>query len=123
MYSFTIHPINGRNMWEKPTCPTTLLPPKHHVPIGGPKKKRISAMEVEDLVKGNQLSRAQKNVGGSKTSRNVGGSQTLKNVCGARSAKVKAGGSQTSRNVGGSQTSKNVGGVGSAKVKTDGSQT
>lgn len=40
MYSFTIQPINGRNMWEKSTCPTTLLPPKHHVPIGRPKKKK-----------------------------------------------------------------------------------
>nr|KAJ0215111.1 hypothetical protein LSAT_V11C300126000 [Lactuca sativa] len=145
MYSFTIQPINGRNMWEKSTCPTTLLHPKHHVPIGRPKKKRRrSAMEVEDLVKGNQLSRAQKSVtcskcnknghnartckgqkaGGSQTSRNVGGSQTSKNVRGVGSAKVKvgsekvkAGGSQTSRNVGGSQTSKNVGGAGSAKVK------
>ncbi|CAI9289963.1 unnamed protein product [Lactuca saligna] len=139
MYSFTIHPINGRNMWEKSTCPTTLLPPKHHVPIGRPKKKRRrSAMEVEDLVKGNQLSRAQKSVtcskcnksghnartckgqkaGGSQSSRNVGGSQTSKIVGGAGSEKVKVGSEKVK--AGGSQTSRNVSGAGSAKVK-DGS--
>ncbi|CAI9303348.1 unnamed protein product [Lactuca saligna] len=39
MYSFKIKPINGRRMWEKYPFPTTLLPPKHHVPIGRPKKK------------------------------------------------------------------------------------
>ncbi|CAI9292371.1 unnamed protein product [Lactuca saligna] len=139
MYSFTIHPINGRNMWEKSTCPTTLLPPKHHVPIGRPKKKRRrSAMEVEDLVKGNQLSRAQKSVtcskcnksghnartckgqkaGGSQSSRNVGGSQTSKIVGGAGSEKVKVGSEKVK--AGGSQTSRNDSGAGSAKVK-DGS--
>ncbi|CAI9286511.1 unnamed protein product [Lactuca saligna] len=128
-----------RNMWEKSTCPTTLLPPKHHVPIGRPKKKRRrSAMEVEDLVKGNQLSRAQKSVtcskcnksghnartckgqkaGGSQTSRNVGGSQTSKIVGGAGSEKVKVGSEKVK--AGGSQTSRNVSGAGSAKVK-DGS--
>ncbi|XP_052621581.1 uncharacterized protein LOC128127196 [Lactuca sativa] len=110
MYSFTIQPINGRNMWEKSTCLTTLLPPKHHVPIGRPKKKRRrSAMEVEDL--------GQK-ADGSQTSRNVGGSQTLMNVGGAGCAKVKVGSAKVK--AGGSQTSRNVGGAGSAKVE-DGS--
>lgn len=40
MYSFKVAPINGRSMWEKSPCPTKILPPKHHVPIGRPKKKR-----------------------------------------------------------------------------------
>nr|KAJ0202615.1 hypothetical protein LSAT_V11C500271100 [Lactuca sativa] len=44
-------------------CPTTLLPPKHRVPIGRTKKKRWkSASEKEDMIKGNTVSRAQKTV-------------------------------------------------------------
>ncbi|KAL4555306.1 hypothetical protein LXL04_037922 [Taraxacum kok-saghyz] len=39
MYAFKVAPINGRLMWEKSVCPTKLLPPKHHVPIGRPKKR------------------------------------------------------------------------------------
>ena len=30
MYQHTIDPINGRSMWPRSDCPTTLLPPKHH---------------------------------------------------------------------------------------------
>ena len=30
MYQYTIDPINGKNMWPRSSCPTTLLPPKHH---------------------------------------------------------------------------------------------
>nr|KAJ0203450.1 hypothetical protein LSAT_V11C500268630 [Lactuca sativa] len=61
MYSFKVDPINGRRMWIKSPCPTTLLPPKHRVPIGRPKKKRRkSATEKEDMIKGNTVSRAQK---------------------------------------------------------------
>ena len=63
MYSFKIEPINGRSMWEKSLCPTTLLPPKHHVQVGRPKKKRKkSAMELQDMVKGDRVSRSQKSV-------------------------------------------------------------
>nr|KAJ0188756.1 hypothetical protein LSAT_V11C900480270 [Lactuca sativa] len=58
-----VSPINGRSMWEKSAIPTTLLPPKHHVPIGRPKKKRtISIMEKEDFVRGNTSSRAHRSV-------------------------------------------------------------
>ncbi|CAI9261781.1 unnamed protein product [Lactuca saligna] len=119
MYSFTIQPINGRNMWEKSTCPTTLLPPKHHVPIGRPKKKRRrSAMEVEDLVKGNQLSRAQKSVTCSKCNKIGHDARTCKGqkAGGAGSAKVKAGGSQTLRNVGGARSAKVKDGIANVKV-------
>lgn len=70
MYSFKIEPINGRRMWEKYPCPTTLLPPKHHVPIGRPKKKRKKS-DVEDLVKGNSASRKNKSVTCSKC-KNIG---------------------------------------------------
>ena len=45
-------------MWEKSVCPTTLVPPKHRVTIGRPKKKRRkSAYEIDDMVKGNSASR------------------------------------------------------------------
>nr|KAJ0217465.1 hypothetical protein LSAT_V11C300152520 [Lactuca sativa] len=69
MYSFKIEPINGRRMWEKFPCPTTLLPPNHHVPIGRPRKKRRkSAVELEDMVKGGRASRRDKSLGHNKRS-------------------------------------------------------
>ncbi|GJX56913.1 hypothetical protein Tco_0286810, partial [Tanacetum coccineum] len=44
--------------WEKSTCPTTLLPPKHHVQLGRPKKKRKrSKHKDEPFVKDGKLSR------------------------------------------------------------------
>nr|KAJ0211009.1 hypothetical protein LSAT_V11C400204110 [Lactuca sativa] len=33
MYSNKIDPINGRNMWPRSICPTTLLGPKHHIKV------------------------------------------------------------------------------------------
>ncbi|GJX82998.1 crooked neck-like protein 1 [Tanacetum coccineum] len=39
-YSHKIQPIFRTKYWEKSTCPTTLLPLKHHVQVGRPKKKR-----------------------------------------------------------------------------------
>ncbi|CAI9294422.1 unnamed protein product [Lactuca saligna] len=63
MYSFKVSLINGRSMWENSAIPTTLLPPKHHVPIGRPKKKRtISIVEKEDFVRGNTTLRAHRSV-------------------------------------------------------------
>ncbi|KAL6586488.1 hypothetical protein OROMI_001476 [Orobanche minor] len=63
MYSFKIGPINRRPMWMKSPCATTLLPPKHRATIGRPKKKRTkSALEKEDLIRGNKVSRAHKSV-------------------------------------------------------------
>ncbi|GKD92400.1 hypothetical protein Tco_1372237 [Tanacetum coccineum] len=57
-YSHKIQPICGTNYWEKSTCPTTLLPPKHHVQVGRPKKKRKrSKHEDEPFVKDGKLSR------------------------------------------------------------------
>nr|GEW43634.1 hypothetical protein [Tanacetum cinerariifolium] len=51
-YCHKIQPICGTNYWEKFTCPTTLLPPKHHVQVGRPKKKRKrSKHEDEPFVK------------------------------------------------------------------------
>lgn len=37
---FKVDPINGRSIWVKAPCLTTLLPPKHCVMIGRLKKKR-----------------------------------------------------------------------------------
>ncbi|CAI9273035.1 unnamed protein product [Lactuca saligna] len=55
MYSFKVSPINGRSMWEKSAIPTTLLPPKHRVPIGRPKKKRtISIVKRRTLLEETQ---------------------------------------------------------------------
>nr|KAJ0186252.1 hypothetical protein LSAT_V11C900478630 [Lactuca sativa] len=72
MYSFNIEPINGRSMWEKSVCPTTLVPPKHRVTIGRPKKKRRkSAYEIDDMVKGNSASRILQSVTCSKCN-NIG---------------------------------------------------
>lgn len=63
MYSFKVNPINGKSMWEKSNCPTTLLPPKHRATIGRPKKKRKkSAVEFDELVRGSRVSRVQKSV-------------------------------------------------------------
>nr|KAJ0219418.1 hypothetical protein LSAT_V11C300120670 [Lactuca sativa] len=97
---------------EKSTCPTTLLPPKHHVPIRRPKKKRRrSAMEVEDLVKGNQLSRAQKSVTCSKCNKSGHNARTCKGqkAGGAGSAKVKASGAGSAKvNAGVSKKGKGV---------------
>ncbi|GJW56748.1 crooked neck-like protein 1, partial [Tanacetum coccineum] len=57
-YSHKIQPICGTKYWEKSTCPTTLLPPKHHVQVGRPKKKRKrSKHEDEPFVKDGKLSR------------------------------------------------------------------
>ncbi|GKB38391.1 hypothetical protein Tco_0883333 [Tanacetum coccineum] len=44
--------------WEKSTCPTTLLPPKHHVQVGRPRKKiKRSKHKDEPFVKDGTLSR------------------------------------------------------------------
>ncbi|GKE81973.1 hypothetical protein Tco_1551973 [Tanacetum coccineum] len=44
--------------WEKSTCLTTLLPPKHHVQVGRPRKKRKrSKHEDEPFMKDGKLSR------------------------------------------------------------------
>ena len=40
VYSHLVDPIRGSNYWEKTTNATELLPPKHHVQVGRPKKKR-----------------------------------------------------------------------------------
>ncbi|KAL7609105.1 hypothetical protein Lser_V15G13262 [Lactuca serriola] len=99
MYSFKIEPINGRMMWAKSTCPTKLLPPKHHVPIGRPKKKRRRSATEDDSATGTRTVRCSKcgNVGHNGRSCNgqtVGGSQ--------------ASGSDVGQNVGDSDVGQNA---------------
>ncbi|GKE02593.1 heat stress transcription factor B-4-like protein, partial [Tanacetum coccineum] len=57
-YSHKIQPICGTKYWEKSTCPTILLPPKHHVQVGRPRKKiKRSKHKDETFVKYGKLSR------------------------------------------------------------------
>ncbi|KAL4587996.1 hypothetical protein LXL04_000874 [Taraxacum kok-saghyz] len=56
MYSFKVDPINGRTMWSKAPCPTTLTAPKHQIQVGRPKKKRKRA-QGEVVTTGKNLSR------------------------------------------------------------------
>ncbi|GJY79500.1 mutator type transposase [Tanacetum coccineum] len=57
-YSFKVNPISGRNFWELKQWPTTLLPPKIPPQIGRPPKKRKkSAIEIEEMVRGGKLSK------------------------------------------------------------------
>ncbi|GJW79179.1 hypothetical protein Tco_0140861 [Tanacetum coccineum] len=59
VYSHKVNPVNGRELWSKFNCPTTLLPPKIHPQIGRPPKK--SKGEIV-MVKGNKLTRQGKTV-------------------------------------------------------------
>nr|KAJ0210916.1 hypothetical protein LSAT_V11C400206670 [Lactuca sativa] len=56
MYSHKIDPINGKSMWRKSACPFILMPPKHHIQVGRPKKKRKIAVG-EVVTTGKNLSR------------------------------------------------------------------
>nr|GEU37276.1 hypothetical protein [Tanacetum cinerariifolium] len=57
-YSYTMQLICGTKYWEKSTCPTPLLPPKHHIQVGRPRKKRkMSKHKDEPFVKDGKLSR------------------------------------------------------------------
>lgn len=49
VYFNTIEPINGREFWVPSECPSILVPPKHHTPVGRPKKARKkSNVEIEE---------------------------------------------------------------------------
>ncbi|KAK9080063.1 hypothetical protein SSX86_001738 [Deinandra increscens subsp. villosa] len=45
VYAQTIDPINGKRLWKPNECPTTLIPPKHHIQVGRPTKKRKKAAD------------------------------------------------------------------------------
>ncbi|GJV87110.1 hypothetical protein Tco_1531048 [Tanacetum coccineum] len=48
-YSHKVQPIYETKYWAKSTCPTTLLPPKHHVQVGRPMKKRKRSKHEDEL--------------------------------------------------------------------------
>nr|KAJ0192804.1 hypothetical protein LSAT_V11C800391590 [Lactuca sativa] len=56
MYSHKIDPINRKSMWRKSACPFILMPPKHHIQVGRPKKKRKKVVG-EVVTTGKDLSR------------------------------------------------------------------
>ncbi|GKB62529.1 mutator type transposase [Tanacetum coccineum] len=57
VYSHKVNPVNGRELWSKFDCPTTLLPPKIHPQIRRPPKKRKKSKGEIVMVKGNKLTR------------------------------------------------------------------
>ncbi|GJT78034.1 mutator type transposase [Tanacetum coccineum] len=59
MYRFNINPVNGPQAWKKSDVPTTIIPPKPHLQIGRPPKKRKkSAAELADeIMKSNKMTR------------------------------------------------------------------
>ena len=62
VYTHKVNPVNGRELWSKNQCPTTLLPPKIHPQIGRPQKKRKKSKGEIVMVKGNKLTRKGKSV-------------------------------------------------------------
>ncbi|GKC85983.1 hypothetical protein Tco_1141700 [Tanacetum coccineum] len=51
VYSHKVNPVNGRDMWAKFECPTTLLPQKVNPQIGRPPKKRKKSKGEIEMVK------------------------------------------------------------------------
>ena len=77
-YSFKINPVVGRHLWVKNDWPTRLLPPKVHVQIGRPPKKRKKSVgEVESMVQSGKMSRVGKQV----TCKNCNGKGHNKRGC------------------------------------------
>nr|XP_043638349.1 uncharacterized protein LOC122609365 [Erigeron canadensis] len=62
MYEFKIGPVTGKNYWPKSDWPILVKPPKHHVQIGRPKKKRRKSKAELEIVKNGKLSRQGKHV-------------------------------------------------------------
>ncbi|KAJ9566147.1 hypothetical protein OSB04_002113 [Centaurea solstitialis] len=60
VYDFKLSPINGPKLWPENDCPTILTPPKHHIQVGRPKKKRLRTTDdaSQFVVKGSKVSRA-----------------------------------------------------------------
>lgn len=82
VYSFKLAPINGPKMWPKSTCPTTLTPPKHHVQVGRPKKKRMKTTDdvSQSIVKGSKVSRGGTSVTCAKCHNKGHNSRTCKGI-------------------------------------------
>ncbi|GKE28090.1 hypothetical protein Tco_1443474, partial [Tanacetum coccineum] len=79
MYKFKINPVNGPQAWKKLDVPTTIIPPKPHLQIGRPPKKRKkSAAELADeIMKSNKMTSGHASAGSQGGGdAGVGGSQT-----------------------------------------------
>ncbi|GJU21168.1 crooked neck-like protein 1 [Tanacetum coccineum] len=88
-YSYKIQPICGTNYWEKSTCPTTLLPPKHHVHVGRPKKKRKRSKHGDEpFVKDGKVSRKGRTI----TCQSCGNIRHNKATCKGQGRKATTGG-------------------------------
>ncbi|GKC29702.1 hypothetical protein Tco_1036996 [Tanacetum coccineum] len=59
MYMFKINPVNGPQAWKKSDVPTTIIPPKPHLQIGRPPKKRkkSAAQLADEIMKSNKMTR------------------------------------------------------------------
>ncbi|GJU77387.1 FAR1-related sequence 10 [Tanacetum coccineum] len=47
VYSYKINPVNGRDMWSKFECPTTLIPPKVYPQIRRPPKRKKEKQRMQ----------------------------------------------------------------------------
>ncbi|GKA87572.1 hypothetical protein Tco_0809336 [Tanacetum coccineum] len=112
-YSHKIQPIYGTKDREKSTCLTTLLPPKHHVQVGRPRKKRKrSKHEDEPFVKDGKLSRKGRTI----TCQSCGNTRHTKATCkGQGGNNAEANGLSVAAGEGG------AGGPGGAGVASQGS--
>ncbi|KAJ9535356.1 hypothetical protein OSB04_un001534 [Centaurea solstitialis] len=82
VYSFKLSPINGPKLWPENDCPTTLTPPKHHIQVGRPKKKRVRTTDdaSQSVVKGNRVTRAGTSVTCAKCHKKGYNSRTCKGI-------------------------------------------
>lgn len=79
VYEFKVGPLSGKEFWPKSDCALKLTPPIHHTQVGRPKKKRRkSAEELSQPVKGSKLSKAGKTVTCTKCKKNGHNSRTCK---------------------------------------------
>ncbi|GKE36113.1 hypothetical protein Tco_1455435, partial [Tanacetum coccineum] len=86
--------VNVLSTWKGPytrksTCPTTLLPPKHHVQVGRPRKKRKrSKHKDEPFVKDGKVSRKGRTI----TCQSCENTGHNKAICKGQGRKAKIGG-------------------------------
>ncbi|GJY98520.1 heat stress transcription factor B-4-like protein [Tanacetum coccineum] len=118
-YSHKIQPICGTKYWEKSTCPTTLLPPKHHVQVGRPRKKRKrSKHKNEPFVKDGKLSRIRRTI----TCQSCGNTRHNKATCKGQGQKATTVGQDGSDGSGvGAVIGLSAAGEGGADVASQGS--
>ncbi|KAJ9550389.1 hypothetical protein OSB04_014434 [Centaurea solstitialis] len=82
VYDFKLSPINGPKLWPENDSPTTLTPPKHHIQVGRPKKKRLRTTDdaSQSVVKGSKISKAGTSVTCAKCHNKGHNSRTCKGI-------------------------------------------